>query len=111
MEIKELFRMTRTKLIEEAMKVPDVSGAHGMTKEQLIRLLARAHGIDLEAHRGQEEKATIGELKKEIRKLTSEREEAQKSKDKKKVEMLKKKLKRLKHQTRVLGRQLKSKAA
>ena len=91
MELKELLRLTRTKLIEEAMKVPDVSGAHGMTKEELIQLLAKVHGIDLEVRKGQEEKATIGQLKKEIQRLKGEREEALKGSDQKKLDVLKKK--------------------
>jgi hypothetical protein len=111
MEPKELLSMTRTKLIEEVMKVPGVMGAHGMTKEELVRLLARTHGIDVKRQKGEREKTTIGELKKQICQIKVKREEAQKNKEKKKAEVLKKKLKRLKHRTRVLARQIKTRAA
>jgi hypothetical protein len=111
MELRELLRMTRTRLIEEAVKIPDITGAHGMTKEQLVQALAKAHAIDLGAEKGQQEQATIGHLKKEIRNLKSALQEVQKDRDTKKREVLRKKLKRLKHQTRVLAGRPKPQAA
>ena len=47
MELKTLERMTVIKLREEALKIPELSGVRGMSKEQLIRALASAHRIDL----------------------------------------------------------------
>ncbi len=40
--LKILTKLTRTKLIEEATTYPDIVGAHGMTKEQLIEVLSKA---------------------------------------------------------------------
>jgi hypothetical protein len=40
--LKTLTRMTRTKLMEAAKDYPDIVGAHGMTKEQLIEVLSKA---------------------------------------------------------------------
>lgn len=108
MELTELLRVTRTRLIEEAVKIPDITGAHGMTKEQLIHALAKAHGVDLGAARGQQEQATISELKREIRNLKGTLQQAQTSNNR---EVLRKKLKRLKRQTRVLSSQAKPQAA
>jgi hypothetical protein len=111
MELRELVRMTRTKMIAEAMKIPDVSGAHGMKKEELVRVLARSYGIDLEGQAGEQQKKTIWEIKKRIQELKVQRQGAEKIGDRKKALLLRKQLKGLKHRTRVLARQIKPKAA
>jgi len=36
---KDLEKLTRTKLVEEAAKYPDIEGAHGLTKEQLLEAI------------------------------------------------------------------------
>jgi hypothetical protein len=36
---KDLDKLTRTKLVEEAAKYPDIEGAHGLTKEQLLEAI------------------------------------------------------------------------
>ena len=40
--LKTLTKLTRTKLMEEAKNYPDIVGAHGLTKEQLIEVLSTA---------------------------------------------------------------------
>ncbi len=40
--LKTLEKMTRTKLIEEAHKYPDIVGAHGLSKEELVETLSKA---------------------------------------------------------------------
>jgi phosphomannomutase len=37
---KDLEKLTRTKLVEEAKKYPDIEGAHGLTKEQLLEAIS-----------------------------------------------------------------------
>ncbi len=51
MDAKELLRMNVLKLREEALKIPDVVGVTAMKKEELVKLLANAHGIVLEPKR------------------------------------------------------------
>ena len=49
MELRDLQKMTVVKLREEALKLGDISGVHGMKKLQLLEILAPRFGIDLEA--------------------------------------------------------------
>jgi len=51
MDAKELLRMNVLKLREEALKVPGAVGVTSMKKEELVKLLANAHGIVLEPKR------------------------------------------------------------
>ncbi len=39
---KHLMKLTKTKLVEEAHKYPDIVGAHGLSKEDLIEVLSAA---------------------------------------------------------------------
>ncbi len=39
---KHLLKMTKTKLVEEAHKYPDIIGAHGMSKEELVEVISAA---------------------------------------------------------------------
>ena len=101
MDLKTLERMTVLKLREEALKIPDhAAGVRGMTKEELIRLLAAAHGIDLSQRaRGGGAKP---ELKKQIRGLKPQIAEAIREKRKADVRRLRRRVKHLKSQTRHL---------
>lgn len=42
---KPLDRWTIKELREEALKIPDVQGVHGMTKDELLSIMKRARGI------------------------------------------------------------------
>ena len=48
MELKDLRRMTSVKLREEALKHPDITGVHGLNKEQLVEALAKVYGIKMD---------------------------------------------------------------
>ncbi len=67
MDAKELLRMNVLKLREEALKIPDVVGVTAMKKEELVKLLANAHGIVLEPKRTTSAEKT--EVKQHIRTL------------------------------------------
>ena len=101
MDLKTLERMTVLKLREEALKIPDASGVRGMTKEELIRLLAATHGVDLSQRaRGGGDKT---ELKKQIRGLKTQIAEAIRDKRKTDVRRLRRRVKHLKSETRHLA--------
>lgn len=101
MDLKSLLRMTVPKLREEAANLPDVSGTRGMSKDELVRAIAKAHGIDLsETHRGGSEKA---ELKKQIRDLRSQISQAAAKTDVD-LKRLRRRVKRLKARTRRLAK-------
>ena len=102
MELKTLQRMTVIKLREEALKIPELSGVRGMSKEQLIRALASAHRIDLaRRQRGGGDKA---ELKKQISGLKTQIAESIRSKEKSNLKRLRRQVKQLKAQTRRLAK-------
>ena len=101
MDLKTLERMTVIKLREEGLKIPDLSGVRGMSKEELIRALAKAHGIDLSTRlRGGSGKS---ELKKQIRDLKTKIAEAIQAKQSTEVKKLRRHVRRLKAETRHLA--------
>jgi hypothetical protein len=101
MDLKTLERMTVLKLREEALKIPDLSGVRGMSKDELIRAIAGALGIDLgERRRGGGGKTA---LKKLIRNLQAQVAEAIRGKDPARLKTLRRQVKRLKAQTRRLA--------
>jgi hypothetical protein len=108
MDAKELLRLNTPKLREEALKVPGAVGVTGMKKEGLIRLLAEAHGIDLEQHTSSVEKS---EVKKHIRALKAKRDEALGRDAYKEARQLRRGIRTLKRRTRVLARAAKAPAA
>jgi len=103
MDLKTLDRMTVVKLREEASKIPDLSGVRTMNKNELVRAVAGALGIDLsERRRGGGGKAAI---KKLVRQLKGEVAEAIRVKDRSRVKHLRRYVKRLKAETRRLAKQ------
>lgn len=91
--LKTLHKMTRTKLIEEAHKYPEIEGAHGLAKEQLVEAIAaamKAAGEFVEephaekpagVRKAKKPKADKGALKKLARELKKKRDEAAASGD------------------------------
>ncbi|MGB6064014.1 MAG: transcription termination factor Rho [Desulfomonilaceae bacterium] len=65
---KPLERWTIKELREEALKVPETQGIHGMNKEELLAILRKAKGIEeppqKKAKAVRDVKAKISELKK-----------------------------------------------
>lgn len=94
MELKDLEKMTVVKLREEAHKFEDVKDALGMSKEQLIELLCKKHGIH------QHERLVVGidkaSLKKRIRALKAERGRALSAHDRLKLADIRMRMKRYK---------------
>ena len=99
MDAKTLQKMTIVKLREEALKFPDITGVHGMSKGQLLPILKEKYGIIDE----QTESEVLAErkhaLKKKIRQLKIEKAQALEEKDAKKAALLRRRLRR---QRRVL---------
>jgi hypothetical protein len=102
MELKTLERLTVVKLRDEALKIPDLSGVRGMSKEELIRSIAAAHGIDVsQRRRGGGVKV---EIKKQIAGLKTQIAEAIRNKQKSDLKRLRRRVKHLKAQTRLLAK-------
>ncbi|HEV8713488.1 MAG TPA: hypothetical protein VGX03_11755 [Candidatus Binatia bacterium] len=107
MDAKELLRLNVPKLREEALKVPGAIGVTGMKKDELIRLLAKAHGIVLEQRTNSAEKAHI---KKHIHALKTRRDEALGRKAYEEVAHLRHGIRTLKRRVRALARTAKAQA-
>ncbi len=112
MEEKDLSEMTVAELREEAKKYPEIKGVSTKKKEELLEMIAHARGESLvkkekvptkkdKKKKGGEK--TIGEVKKEIKVLKSEKEKAIANKDKKAREQLRIKLKKLKRLTKKMS--------
>lgn len=102
MTLEELKKMTVVKLREEAMKYPDVKGASGMKKDELISLLCEKLGIE------SEEKKTVApatklSIKQHLKELKSRKQEAITKKDKAAVALARNKIRTQKrHLRRIL---------
>lgn len=104
---KPLDKMTVKELREIAMEIPDITGVHGMKKDELLSVVKKTRGItDEEPVKKKKVKKTssgpmsIKEMKQKIVQLRAEREEIRKTGDRKKLDALRRLINRLKKQTR-----------
>jgi len=95
---KPLEKMTVKDLREMAKDMPEISGVHGMKKDELIAAIKKAKGIKDEPVK--KAVASIGELKKKIRAFKAQRQTAIEAKDKKMATIYKRRISRLKKKTR-----------
>jgi hypothetical protein len=95
---KPLEKMTSTELRKYALDLGEISGVHGMNKEELISAIKEVKGIKEE---GKAAKMNVREVKEQAKAARAKKEEAiAAGADKKKIEILRKKANRLKKQTR-----------
>jgi len=95
---KPLEKMTVKELREMAKEMPEISGVHGMKKDELLVAIKGAKGIIDEPVKKAD--ASVAELKKKIKVLKSERQTALEAKDKKMATIYKRRITRLKKKTR-----------
>ena len=106
---KPLEKMTATELKEIARKIPDITGATSMKKEQLIAVIKEASGVKEEKPIIKRKKAApkqevnIKELKQKIIQFKEEKAAARAVRDRQKVDILRRRINRLKKQTRKVG--------
>ncbi len=106
----ELEKLTVVKLRELAHEYPQIVGAVGMKKEEVIRAILEARGEPVEKEK-KKDLVLISHIKKEIKKLKQEQAKALTDKDSKKASVLRKKISKLKKQTRLLAKDNKAAAA
>lgn len=95
---KPLDKWTVKELREEALKLPDVVGAHGMNKEELLEIIREARGIPAPQRK---KSGTVRELKKKIVALKKVRDEERSAgAESARLDTLRRKISRLKKQTR-----------
>ena len=106
MELRDLQKMTVVKLREEGLKHSSITGVYTMDKAQLIKALADAYGIDLEAaaRAAREQFATDkSALKQAIRALKGQRDAALVAHDATQVQQLRLNIKKRKRVLRRLA--------
>ncbi len=108
---KSLDKMTSTELREIAKEIPDITGASGMNKPDLLSAIKEARGIkedkvkkeDKAKKKGDKAKKSgvpIQDIKKKIREFKVKQNEAQKAKDSKTAAIFRRRISRLKKKTR-----------
>jgi len=95
---KPLEKMTVTDLREMAKDITEISGVHGMKKEELIAAIKKSKGIIDEPVKKTD--ASLGEIKKKIKTVKTQRLAAIESKDKKMAKIYKRRISRLKKKSR-----------
>jgi nucleotidyltransferase/DNA polymerase involved in DNA repair len=95
---KPLDKMTATELRKYALDLGEITGVHGMNKEELLAAIKEVKGIKDE---GKGEKVSMRDLKEKAREMRTKKQEAiAAGEPQKKVEILRKKANRLKKRTR-----------
>lgn len=104
---KPLDKMTATELREFALekKLEGLTGVHAMKKEELLKGIKEALGIQEEepakkSKRAPKKEVNVKELKQKIVQLKEQKQEAVSSADKKKTKILRRRINRLKKQTK-----------
>ncbi|UCE55239.1 MAG: Rho termination factor N-terminal domain-containing protein [Desulfobacterales bacterium] len=95
---KPFEKMTVKDLREMAKEIPEITGVHGMKKDELIVAIKKAKGVKDEPVKKAD--ASVMELKKKIKALKAERHAALEAKDKKMATIYKRRISRLKKKTR-----------
>ena len=95
---KPLEKMTVTDLREMAKEISEITGVHGMKKEELIVAIKKFKGIMDEPVKKTD--ASLGEIKKKIKAVKSQRLAAIEAKDKKMAKIYKRRISRLKKKSR-----------
>lgn len=95
---KPLERWTIKELREEALKVPDIQGVHGMNKEEILITLRKHKGIS--EPEPTKKGGSVREIKKKINELREIKEQERESgAARTRLDILRKKISRLKKQT------------
>ena len=96
---KPLDRMTATELRKYALELGEITGVHGMNKEELLRAIKEVKGI---ADEGKAAKTVnMRELKQKVKDLRAKKAEAYEAgESNKKINILRRRMNRLKKRTR-----------
>jgi len=96
---KPLDRMTATELRKYALDLGEITGVHGMNKEELLAAIKEVKGIKDEGKSA--EKVSMRDLKEKAREMREKKQEAVAAGEpRKKIDILRKKANRLKKRTR-----------
>ncbi len=93
---KPLEKMTATELREVAKEIPEIQGAHGMNKEELLSAIRKARGIE----EPKRPKTSMREIKLKIKEFREKAAQAKEANDLKMYKIYRKRAIRLKKMTR-----------
>ncbi len=102
-EVKEkpLEKMTAKELREIGKQLPEITGVYGMNKAELISAIKKARGI-VEDDKARSD-ASVREIKKKIKSLKANRENALNNNDEKMADIYRRRIIKLKKKTRRAG--------
>jgi len=95
---KPLEKMTAKELRDVAKEISEITGAHGMNKEELVSSIKKARGIEDKIVG--KANSSIRDIKKKIKTLKADRSKALEAEDKKLAAIYRKRIIRLKKKTR-----------
>jgi len=95
---KPLEKMTAKELRDVALTIPEISGVHGMNKEEVLAAIKKARGIKEDL--GKKGDRSMRQLKEKISELRKKKLEAREKKDKKGIDQIRRRISRLKKKTR-----------
>ncbi|MGA3084504.1 MAG: transcription termination factor Rho [Thermodesulfobacteriota bacterium] len=95
---KPLEKMTAKELRDVALTLPEISGVHGMNKEEVLAAIKKARGIKEDS--GKKGDRSMRQLKEKISELRKKKLESREKKDKKGIDQLRRRISRLKKKTR-----------
>jgi len=98
---KPLEKMTAKELREVGKELPEITGVYGMNKTELISAIKKARGIVEETKATPD--ASVRDIKKKIKSLKANRENALHDNDKKMADIYRRRLIKLKKKTRRAG--------
>jgi phage-related tail protein len=95
---KPLDKMTAKELRELALTIPEISGVHGMNKEEVLAAIKKARGIA--ATPGKKGDRSVRQLKEKIKELRAKKIEALEQNNQKLTDRLRRRINLLKKKTR-----------
>ena len=101
MSREELEKLTAIKLRELAQEYPDITGASGLKKEELVVAILKARGEPVKQVK--KDVVHISKVKKQLRTVKKDKDQAISEHDAKKLHLLRKQIKKLKRQTRQIA--------
>ena len=95
---KPLEKMTAKELRDLALTIPEITGVHGMNKEEVLAAVKKARGIkETPVKKGDR---SVRQLKEKIKELRGKKLESQEKNDKKAIDQIRRRIGRLKKKTR-----------
>ena len=95
---KPLEKMTAKELRDVALTIPEITGVHGMNKEEVLAAIRKARGIKKAPVKKGDR--SMRQLKEKIKELQGKKSESQEKKEKKAIDQLRRRIGRLKKKTR-----------